>query len=293
MTTALVMKQFLVPSNIAGWEGYLAKVNAIPLLSQEEEFSLADRFQREGDLLSAEKLVLSHLRYVVRVAKGYMGYGLQLPDLVQEGTIGLMKAVKRFDPHMGVRLVSFAVHWIKSEIHEYIIRNWRIVKIATTKAQRKLFFNLRSMKKRLGWFNVEEIKAVAHDLGVKESDVREMEIRLNAIDPQYDAPLDEVPVVKGEVYTLSPSDYLEATPESTPFVALASGEFHDIEVRKLHQAISTLDNREQQIIQSRYFEEQKTTLKILAEQMDVSIERVRQLEKQAVQKLREALALMR
>src|SRR5690242_21623012 len=191
MSQALVTANLPIPSVVGSLDAYISAVHRIPVLSHDEEQALARRFNEENDLNSAKKLVMSHLRFVVHVARGYSGYGLQLGDLIQEGNIGLMKAVKRFDPDQGVRLVSFAVHWIRAEMHEFILRNWRIVKVATTKAQRKLFFNLRKSKKRLGWLNAEEVRAVAKDLGVPEKTVREMESRLSGRDVGFDAPADE------------------------------------------------------------------------------------------------------
>ncbi|MBS0286402.1 MAG: RNA polymerase sigma factor RpoH [Proteobacteria bacterium] len=269
-----------------GLASYLQKVNAVPLLSEEEEFDLATRYREQGDLLAAQQLVLSHLRYVVRIAKQYSGYGLNLNDLVQEGTIGLMKAVKRFDPKLKVRLVSFAVHWIKSEIHEFVIRNWRIVKVATTKAQRKLFFNLRQAKKRLGWFSPEEVNAVAQDLGVSTKDVLEMESRLNAHDDTFDPLLDEE-----ETSTHHPAAYLSAPVQSDPAHQIIEGEYESHAQSKLQHALNTLDERSLDIVSNRWLvdEEAKASLKDLAQKHDVSIERVRQLEKAALSKLRNAM----
>src|SRR5690348_9842922 len=190
MTNALIANNLPIPSAIGSLEQYVSAVHRVPMLTQEEEQNLAKRFVTDNDLDAAKSLVLSHLRFVVHVARGYSGYGLQIGDLIQEGNIGLMKAVKRFDPTQGVRLVSFAVHWIRAQMHEFILRNWRIVKVATTKAQRKLFFNLRKSKKRLGWMNAEEVRLVAHDLGVPEATVREMESRLSGRDIGFEAPAD-------------------------------------------------------------------------------------------------------
>ncbi len=269
-----------------GLQSYLQKVNAIPLLSEQEEFELATRYQEKGDLLAAQQLVLSHIRYVVRIAKQYNGYGLQLNDLVQEGTIGLMKAVKRFDPKLKVRLVSFAVHWIKSEIHEFVIRNWRIVKVATTKAQRKLFFNLRQAKTRLGWFSQEEVNAVAQDLGVSTKDVLEMESRLNAHDDTFDPLSDEE---EGSIS--APVAYLAASQESSPEHAVLEGDYESHAQTKLQHALKTLDDRSLDILSKRWLvdDEEKSSLKDLADFHEVSIERVRQLEKAAISKLRNAM----
>jgi RNA polymerase sigma-32 factor len=266
-----------------GLPQYLRTVNNIPLLSAEEESSLAISFREHGDLKSAQKLVLSHLRYVVKVARGFNGYGLAFADLIQEGTIGLMKAVKRFDPSMNVRLVTFAMHWIKAEIHEFIIRNWRIVKVATTKAQRKLFFNLRKAKSQLGWFSKSEIQMVADDLGVKPNEVLEMEQRLHAHDSPFDAQDDD-----DDNAFLSPSHQLAAS-SCDPAMNVQDGMHQDFNHSNLHSALLTLDARSQDIIQARWLSEDKSPLKILADKYDISIERVRQLEKAAMQKLRDAL----
>lgn len=273
MSSALSLPMNTLPGVVDGLDRYLDKVHAVPVLTAEEEKALALRYRNEGDLMAAQQLVLSHLRYVVRIARGYSGYGLALNDLIQEGTIGLMKAVKRFDPDVGVRLVSFAVHWIKSEIHDFVIRNWRIVKVATTKAQRKLFFNLRSLKeakKRLGWFSAAEVEAVAKDLGVSTQDVMEMESRLNAHDDAFD-PLcgEEEPSVVAHCATAFEE------PEET--------QEHD----QLSSALKKLDPRSFEIVSHRWLNDSKTSLKALAEKYNVSIERVRQIEKAAIQKLRD------
>lgn len=266
-------------------DAYIYRVNQIPMLSAEEEYECAQRFLEEGDVEGARRLVLAHLRYVVRVARGYLGYGLPLNDLIQEGNVGLMKAVKRFDPKMGVRLVSFAVHWIKSEIHEFVLHNWRIVKVATTKAQRKLFFNMRQMKQRLGWFTHEEVDAVANDLGVSREEVLVMEQRLNAMDTSYDgfdAEDDEQ-----QSYKSIPARYLH-DPSSDP-ARLFEQEDSDSQSReKLHLAFERLDERSQDILKQRWLLDDKAvTLHSLAEKYDVSAERVRQLEKNAMKKLRQ------
>jgi RNA polymerase sigma-32 factor len=272
---------------------YLNRVYSIPLLTQEEEYDLAARLQENGDLHAAQRLVLSHLRYVVRVARDYKGYGLPLADLIQEGSVGLMKAVKRFDPTVGVRLVSFAVHWIKSEIHEYVLRNWRIVKIATTKAQRKLFFNLRRQKQRLGWFSEKEIATVAQDLGVTTKDVMEMEMRLNAHDSSFDMPTTSMDS-KTDLVAVAPENYLIAEQSQQGNDLLAQLEYQDWQDKKnngMARALATLDNRAKEIIESRWLVESEDaiTLKILSEKFGISVERVRQLEKAALQKLRLAL----
>ena len=267
---------------VGSLDAYIHRVNQIPMLSLEEEIACAERFHLEGDLEAARRLVLAHLRYVVRVARGYLGYGLPLNDLIQEGNIGLMKAVKRFDPKMGVRLVSFAVHWIKAEIHEFVLRNWRIVKIATTKAQRKLFFNLRQMKNRLGWMSHEEVAAVANDLGVSHEDVLIMEQRLNAMDTPYDAPdADD----HDDFYT-APERYL-FNAHDDPAVMLENETAGDQGREKLKLALEQLDERSQDILQQRWLAEDKLTLHDLAKKYGVSAERVRQLEKNAMKKVRQ------
>lgn len=265
-------------------EAYIHQVNQIPMLTLEEEIDYAQRFQAEGDLEAARCLVLAHLRYVVRVARGYLGYGLPLNDLIQEGSVGLMKAVKRFNPAMGVRLVSFAVHWIKAEIHEFVLRNWRIVKIATTKAQRKLFFNLRQMKKRLGWCNEQEVVDIARDLGVTPEDVMLMEQRLNAMDTSFDAPDED-----SEHTINAPERYLH-DPEKDPAWLIEQEDSGGQEQEKLIYAMESLDARSQDILQQRWLAEKALTLQELAEKYGVSAERVRQLEKNAMKKLRLSLA---
>lgn len=266
-------------------DAYIHHVNQIPMLSAEEEYQCAERLQAQGDIESARRLVLAHLRYVVRVARGYLGYGLPLNDLIQEGNVGLMKAVKRFDPKMGVRLVSFAVHWIRSEIHEFVLRNWRIVKIATTKAQRKLFFNLRQMKKRLGWFSSEEVDAVAHDLGVSRADVLVMEQRLNAMDTPYDAPHGD----DDDDSFKAPSHYLHDVINNDPAYLIEQERGDKREQAHLFSALDCLDKRSQEILQQRWLAEDKVTLHDLAAKYNVSAERVRQLEKNAMKKMRQYL----
>ncbi len=275
------MKSLPVP--VDGLQSYMRHVNAEPLLSQEEEYELAKRYREQGDLFAAQRLVLSHLRYVARIAKMYSGYGLQVADLIQEGSIGLMKAVKRFDPDMKVRLVSFAVHWIKSEIHEYVIRNWRIVKVATTKAQRKLFFKLRQTKQRLGWFSQQEVAAVAEDLGVSTKDVLEMESRLNAHDASFDIGIDD----DGDM--VSPAQYLPAPQSADPAFVIAEGDLEERTQNQLHVALQSLEPRSFDIISKRWLEEPKASLKDLSEVHGISIERVRQLENAAIQKLKHSL----
>lgn len=277
-TKALAIK---LPSE--GLQSYLQYVQQIPLLTAEEEQTFAKQLQENNDLSAARKLILSHLRYVVRVAKGYNGYGLPLSDLIQEGNIGLMKAVSRFNPAVGVRLVTFAMHWIKAEIHEFILRNWRIVKIATTKAQRKLFFNLRHYKKNLTWMNQDEVEAVAKDLKVKPETVREMELRLSHQDVHFDLTEED------EAESTAPVAYLEDH-RYNPETQYEAQNFLEAAHDKVHYAIAKLDARSQDIIQCRWLNENKSTLENLAERYSVSAERVRQLEAQALKKLKEAIA---
>ncbi len=267
-------------------DSYIRSVNGYPMLSADEERELAERLHYKGDIDAAKGLILSHLRFVVHVARGYSGYGLPMADLVQEGNIGLMKAVKRFNPEMGVRLVSFAVHWIKAEIHEYVLRNWRIVKIATTKAQRKLFFNLRKSKKRLGWFNNGEVETVARELGVEPAEVREMEARLAAHDAAFvmSAEDDE----NGMAYT-APVLYLEDK-HSDLADNLEAENWEAHTTQRLSMALASLDERSQHIVRARWLDDDnKTTLQDLAEMYGVSAERIRQLEKNAMRKLKEAV----
>ncbi len=272
---------------IGSLDSYTNLVHTIPVLTAEEEQDLATRLQRDGDLEAAQRLVLSHLRFVSRIAKGYSGYGLPVADLVQEGNIGLMKAVKRFDPEKGVRLVSFAVHWIRAEIHEYVIRNWRIVKIATTKEQRKLFFNLRSAKKRLGWLNQEEVEAVAEDLGVTPSNVIEMERRLSQPDTSFDLPVD----ADDEENSFSPAAYLSGPENTDPSLALEKLDFTDYQQTKLTNALAILDERSQDILRQRWLnDEGKATLHTLADHYQVSAERIRQIENNALNKLKKVMA---
>ncbi len=273
-----------IPLPIGSVEAYEQAVYQFPMVSAEEERDLAERYQRDDDLQAARQLVISHLRFVVHVAKGYRGYGLPHADLVQEGNVGLMKAVKRFDPSVGVRLVSFAVHWIRAEIHEYILRNWRIVKVATTKAQRKLFFNLRSAKKRLGWLNQEEVGAVARDLGVPPETVLEMEKRMSA----HDAAFDAQPDAEDDSDRVAPSGYLEDI-RFDPASQVEKSEWEDHNSRQLQGALGTLDDRSRDILQKRWLADEKATLQDLATQYNVSAERIRQLEKGALKKLRKLI----
>src|SRR6187401_421947 len=268
---------------IGSLEAYVAQVSSIPMLGREEEMELARRFRDHQDLDAARDLVLSHLRFVVHVARGYNGYGLQLSDLIQEGNVGLMKAVKRFDPDMGVRLVSFAVHWIRAEIHEYVLRNWRLVKVATTKAQRKLFFNLRKMKKNLAWLSHEETQAVARDLKVTPAEVTEMEKRLAARDLSFD-PVPDAGSEDGDE-TYSPAAYLPS-PDADPAIQIENAEWDDTTGDRLQSAMKTLDARARDILVSRWTGDGKVTLHDLAEKYGVSAERVRQIEANAIKKLR-------
>ena len=276
------VSSLLVP--VGSFESYVQTVANIPVLTREEEAELATRYREEGDLKAAEKLVISHLRYVVYIARGYSGYGLPLGDLVQEGNVGLMKSVKRFDPKVGVRLVSFAVHWIRAEMHEFILKNWRIVKIATTKAQRKLFFNLRSMKKRMGWFNQDEVKQVAEDLGVKPETVMEMESRLSGSDVTFDASGDD----SDDNAYQSPAGYLPDL-SNDPARNLEDRDTASFNHERLHEALAKLDERSQHILASRWLGDKKLTLQELADQYQISAERVRQLENNAMKKVKQAM----
>jgi RNA polymerase sigma-32 factor len=281
MSTALVPSHLLVPAGTGSLDAYIQEVNKVPMLTLEEERDLANRYLNDGDLDAARRLVLAHLRFVVHVAKGYGGYGLQLGDLIQEGNIGLMKAVKRFDPSREVRLVSFAVHWIRAEMHEFILRNWRIVKVATTKAQRKLFFNLRKSKKRLGWLNMDEVNSVAEDLGVKPEVVLEMESRLSGQDVGFDLSASDD---EDKAY-VSPAAYLVSESDS-PESELEATDNQDHQNDLLYQGLSELDERSQDIIRSRWLSDDKATLQTLADRYNVSAERIRQLEVNAMNKIR-------
>ncbi|WP_411556061.1 RNA polymerase sigma factor RpoH [Pantoea agglomerans] len=278
--------QTLAIAPLGNLESYVRAANTWPMLSAEEEKALAERLHYQGDLDAAKTLILSHLRFVVHIARNYSGYGLPQADLVQEGNIGLMKAVRRFNPEVGVRLVSFAVHWIKAEIHEYVLRNWRIVKVATTKAQRKLFFNLRKTKQRLGWFNQDEVEMVARELGVSSKDVREMESRMAAQDMTFDMSADEE---SSEGRSMAPVLYLQdKTSDFADGIEEDNWDAHAAD--KLSYAMEGLDERSQHIIRARWLDEDnKTTLQELADQYGVSAERVRQLEKNAMKKLRMAI----
>lgn len=281
----VIQSNALMPVTSGSIESYVAQAARIPMLDAQEEHELATRLYNDGDLDAAQKLIMSHLRFVVHVAKSYSGYGLPHSDLIQEGNVGLMKAVKRFNPEVGVRLVSFAVHWIKAEIHEYVLKNWRIVKVATTKAQRKLFFNLRKNKKRLGWFNQEEVNVVAKELGVSTRDVVEMESRMTMSDSAFDLANDDDDSGSS---TFAPTQYLEDKSSNvSDYVEEQNWESHA--ARKLQNAMATLDERSQHIVQSRWLTEDKTTLQDLAAHYQVSAERVRQLEKNAMKKLKAAM----
>lgn len=268
---------------------YINWVNQVPMLSQQEEMELAQQLKQHNDLAAARKLVMSHLRFVVKIARGYSGYGLPQADLIQEGNIGLMKAVKRFDPNVGVRLVSFAVHWIRAEIHEFVLRNWRIVKIATTKAQRKLFFNLRKHAKKRGWFSNDEVNAVAEQLNVSHKDVRQMEARLNNYDEAFDGSDDGDGSESGSGWS-APAYYLENKNNGNPETQLENSDWSNDQETRLYRALKTLDTRSQDILQQRWLNEQKATLHELAAKHSVSAERIRQLEQNAMSKIREAVA---
>ena len=262
-------------------ESYLSSVHAIPILAKEQEQELALKLYEEDDLNAARQLVIHHLRFVVHIARSYQGYGLPLGDIIQEGNVGLMKAVDKYDPHRGVKLVSFAVHWIKAEIHEYILKNWRLVKIATTKAQRKLFFNLRSKKKSLDWLTKEEAESIASDLNVDVKDVLHMENRLSSNDSSFDAP---VPIGDDEEI-MSPSQYLEDK-RYDPEVIVANEQAEQVNRSELVEALKMLDNRSKDILQRRYLADQKATLHDLADEYEVSAERIRQIENSALKKLK-------
>ena len=286
MTAALIAKPsgLVLAGPIGSLDSYIDRVSQIPVLSKEDEIALAIKFRSDGDLDAARQLVLSHLRFVVHIARGYLGYGLPMGDLVQEGNVGLMKAVKRFDPAVGVRLVSFGVHWIRAEIHEYVLRNWRLVKVATTKSQRKLFFNLRKMKKNLTWLTEAETNAVAKDLGVDPSDVREMEQRLSARDMSFDPTPDN-----DEDETYSPAMYLPAT-NADPAIQVEREEWEEDSSDRLGAALARLDLRSRDILKRRWMTDDKATLHELAAEYGISAERVRQVEANAISKLKGLMA---
>lgn len=284
MSTGLIAtRPAQLPTPTGNLQSYIQVVNSLPVLDFDEEQQLARRLRDRNDLEAAQQLILSQLRFVVHIARGYSGYGLPLADLVQEGNIGLMKAVRRFDPDVGVRLISFAVHWIRAEIHEYVIRNWRIVKVASTKAQRKLFFKLRSAKNRLGWFSREEAEAVASDLGVTPEHVMEMESRLAGRDTSWDAPLDAA-----EDEQFSPSSWLSAS-DADPAALLEHADAEVHEQQQLREALGELDPRSRSILEARWLSEPKVTLQELADRYGVSAERIRQVENNAIRKLRKVV----
>lgn len=287
MSKDLYAMALTVGQQSASMDGYLQAVSTIPMLKVEQEQELAKRLQEEGDLSAAKQLIMSHLRFVAHIAKSYSGYGLPQADLIQEGNIGLMKAVKRFDPTVGVRLVSFAVHWIKAEIHEFVLKNWRIVKVATTKAQRKLFFNLRKNKKRLGWFNQAEVSTVASELGVSEKEVREMESRMSGQDMGFDLTGDDDDNAPTSTY--SPVQYLT---DGAADLAddVEQQQWKEQAHTRLFSALKTLDERSQDIVSARWLSDDKATLQELAKKYSVSAERVRQLEKTAMKKLQSAMS---
>ena len=281
--TALQEMEALAPGG--DLQAYINSVHSIGILTPEEERKLAEDLYYRNDLDAARKLVLAHLRFVIYIAKTYSGYGLSEADLIQEGNVGLMKAIIKFNPEMGVRLVSFAVHWVKAEIHEYVLKNWKIVKIATTKAQRKLFFNLRSKKKGLGWLTEEEVEAMAKDLGVKPSEVREMEKRLSGIDMPFD-PLSDS---DDDEASFSPSQYLEDM-DANPADIFEKETFDENNANQLYEAINQLDDRSRDILQDRWLADQKLTLHELAEKYEISAERVRQIEKNAMKKVKQSFS---
>jgi RNA polymerase sigma-32 factor len=285
MSSALALP---INLSVGTFDAYLNVVRQMPKLTSDQERELTLRFRDHGDLDAARELVMTNLRFVVHVARGYSGYGLPMPDIIQEGNIGLMKAVKRFDPDMGVRLVSFAVHWIRAEIHEYVIKNWSIVKVATTKAQRKLFFNLRKAKQNLGWLTNEEAVAIAEDLDVELSTVYEMEKRLDSRDMSFDMPVDES-AEKSYSY-VAPANYLQQH-GADPAVLLENADWQGHEQNLLSEALSELDERSLDILSSRWLADEKATLHELAERYSVSAERIRQLEQNAMKKLRAAVVL--
>jgi RNA polymerase sigma-32 factor len=285
MTTAVATfnRDLALAGPVGSLDAYIQAVGSIPVLSKADEQVLSRRFRDEQDLDAARDLVMAHLRFVVHIAKGYLGYGLPLNDLIQEGNVGLMKAVKRFDPEYGVRLVSFAVHWIRAEIHEYVLRNWRIVKVATTKAQRKLFFNLRKNKKSLAWLSNDETNAVADDLGVSPEEVTEMERRLSSHDAVFDPGPDA-----DDDQMFTPAAYLPS-PNSDPAVLMEDLDWHDDATSRMTEALTSLDDRSRRILETRWLADEKQTLHELADEYGVSAERIRQIENNAIKKLRVAM----
>ena len=288
MTTAVATmnKDLMLAGPVGSLDAYIQAVGSIPVLSKEDEQALSRQFREENDLDAARELVMAHLRFVVHIAKGYTGYGLPLGDLIQEGNVGLMKAVKRFDPDFGVRLVSFAVHWIRAEIHEYVLKNWRIVKVATTKAQRKLFFNLRKAKPSLAWLSHDETLAVAEDLGVSPAEVTEMEKRLSS----RDAVFDPAPADADDDFVYSPAAFLPA-PDADPAAAVEADDWSNDSTSRMHRALAALDDRSRDIVSSRWLTDDKLTLHDLAGRYGVSAERIRQIEANAMKKLRTAMAV--
>ena len=286
MTTAVAKTNhdLILNGPVGSLDAYIQAVGAVPVLTRDQEQELSRKFRDQEDLEAARSLVMAHLRFVVHIAKGYRGYGLPMNDLVQEGNVGLMKAVKRFDPDVGVRLVSFAVHWIRAEIHEYVLRNWRVVKVATTKAQRKLFFNLRKAKKNLSWLSHAETQAVAEDLGVSVAEVTEMEKRLYA----RDAGFDPLPDNGDDDYAFSPAAYLPS-PDADPAVILENADWENDASERVTKALQQLDDRSRAILQSRWLTEKKRTLHDLAAEYGVSAERIRQIEAAAIKKLKVAM----
>ena len=283
MSTAVALRYSSLPAPLAGsLEAYLQYVGRIPVLTPEEEQVLAQQLNASNNLEAAQKLIVSNLRFVVHIARGYQGYGLGMADLIQEGNIGLMKAVKRFDPDKGVRLISFAVHWIKAEIHEYILKNWRIVKIATTKAQRKLFFNLRGAKKRLGWMNAAEVQAVARDLKVKPEEVMQMEARLGSSDMSFSLSSSD------DEDSYVPEDYL--ADERNDIAAIEQAEWQEAREDKMRLAFTGLNDRERDIVSRRWLADgDKAGLQELGDEYGISAERIRQIETAAMKKLRKAI----
>lgn len=286
MTTALARsdRSLMLAGPVGSLDAYVQAVSSIPVLSREQEQALAHRLRDANDLEAARELVISNLRFVVHIARGYSGYGLPVADLIQEGNVGLMKAVKRFDPEVGVRLVSFAVHWIRAEIHEFVLRNWRLVKVATTKAQRKLFFNLRKARKHLGWMSESERKAVAKDLGVSKKDVVEMEKRLSSRDLSFDLSDHD-----DDERSFVPAAYLPS-PDADPAEAVEAHDFREANSARLAHSLATLDDRSRDILERRWLAEEKETLQTLADEYGVSAERIRQIENNAIGKLRAAMS---
>lgn len=284
-TIASFNHDLVLAGPVGSLDAYIQAVGSIPVLSKEDEQALANRFRDHEDLEAARDLVMAHLRFVVHIAKGYTGYGLPLNDLIQEGNVGLMKAVKRFDPDYDVRLVSFAVHWIRAEIHEFVLKNWRIVKVATTKAQRKLFFNLRRAKKSLAWLSADETDAVAKDLGVSAKEVTEMEKRLHSRDAIFDPAPDS-----DDERSFTPAAYLPS-PDADPAVLVETSDWNTDATKRMKSALNTLDDRSRDILEKRWLTEDKQTLHELADVYGISAERIRQLESNAIKKLRNAMAM--